>query len=82
MLPGDTSSVKPSGIRLGTQELTRLGMEKGEMEEVARLIYRVVVKKEDPEVVKKDVWELKKEFTKVRYCLNEGEEAYQYHELV
>ncbi|WP_019177251.1 serine hydroxymethyltransferase [Methanomassiliicoccus luminyensis] len=82
MLPGDTSAVKPSGIRLGTQELTRLGMEKGEMEEVARLIYRVVVKKEDPQVVKKDAWELKKEFTKVRYCLNEGEEAYRYKELV
>lgn len=82
MLPGDTSAVKPSGIRLGTQELTRLGMEKGEMEEVARLIYRVVVKKEDPEAVRKDVWELKKEFTKVRYCLNEGEEAYKYKELV
>lgn len=82
MLPGDTSSIRPSGIRVGTQELTRLGMEKGEMEEVARLIYRVVVKKEDPEVVKKDVWELKREYTKVRYCINDGEEAYKYHELV
>jgi glycine hydroxymethyltransferase len=82
MLPGDTSAVKPSGIRLGTQELTRLGMEKGEMEEVARLIYRVVVKKESPDKVKKDVWELKKDFTKVRFCLNEGAEAYKYHDLV
>jgi glycine hydroxymethyltransferase len=82
MLPGDTSAVRPSGIRLGTQELTRLGMEKGEMEEVARLIYRVVVKKENPESVKKDVWELKKDFTKVQYCLNEGTEAYEYHDLV
>lgn len=81
MLPGDTSSVKPSGIRLGTQELTRVGMEESEMEEVARLIYRVVMKKEDPEKVKKDVWELKKDFTKIRYCLNEGEEAYSFHDL-
>jgi glycine hydroxymethyltransferase len=82
MLPGDESAVKPSGIRLGTQELTRLGMEKGEMEEVARLIYRVVVKKEKAETVKKDVLELKKDYNKVRFCLNEGEEAYKYHELV
>jgi glycine hydroxymethyltransferase len=82
MLPGDTSSVKPSGLRLGTQELTRLGMEKGEMEEVARLIYRVIVKKESPETVKKDVWELKKDFTKVQYCLNEGTEAYKFYDLV
>jgi len=82
MLPGDTSAVRPSGIRLGTQELTRLGMDKGDMEEVARLIYRVVVKKEDPDAVKKDVWELKKDHTKVHYCLNEGTEAYKYKKLV
>ncbi len=75
MLPGDESSVRPSGIRLGTQELTRLGMEKGEMEEVARLTYRVVIKKENPDIVKKDVIELKKEFTKVQYCINAGTEA-------
>jgi len=52
------------------------------MKEVAALIHRVVVKKESPEVVKKDVMALKRNFTKVRYCLNEGEEAYAYHKLV
>jgi glycine hydroxymethyltransferase len=82
MLPGDTSSVKPSGIRLGTQEMTRLGMRESEMKEVAQLIYRVVVKKENPEHVKNDVKALKKNFTKIRYCLNEGEEAYKFHDLV
>ncbi len=82
MLPGDESAVRPSGIRLGTQELTRLGMKQGEMEEVARLIWRVVSKKEKPEEVKKDVIELKKEFTKVQYCIGEGTEAYDYHELL
>jgi glycine hydroxymethyltransferase len=82
MLPGDKSSVKPSGIRLGAQELTRVGMREGEMKEVASLIHRVVVKKENPEVVKKDVIALKRSFTKVRYCLHEGEEAYAYHKLV
>ncbi|HOO03815.1 MAG TPA: serine hydroxymethyltransferase, partial [Methanomassiliicoccales archaeon] len=82
MLPGDRSSVKPSGIRLGSQELTRVGMREGEMKEVASLIHRVVVKKEAPEAVKKDVIALKRSFTKVRYCLHEGEEAYAYHKLV
>ena len=38
MLPGDTSAVKPSGIRLGTPEMTRLGMGKDAMDEVADLI--------------------------------------------
>ena len=48
MLPGDKSAVKPSGIRLGAQELTRVGMKESEMKEVASLIHRVVVKKEIP----------------------------------
>jgi glycine hydroxymethyltransferase len=82
MLPGDTSAIKPSGIRLGVQELTRVGMRESEMKEVARLIHRVVVKKENPEHVKHDVKGLKKHFTKVRYCIGEGEEAYKYHDLL
>jgi len=82
MIPGDKSAMNPSGIRLGSQELTRVGMKESEMKEVATLIHRVVVKKESPEVVKKDVMALKRNFTKVRYCLNEGEEAYAYHKLV
>ena len=39
MLPGDTSAVNPSGIRLGTPEMTRIGMGVSEMREVADLIY-------------------------------------------
>jgi len=82
MLPRDTSSVNPSGLRLGSQEMTRLGMKESEMKEVAQLIARVVKNKEDPAKVKEDVKELKKNFTTVHYCFNEGEPAYKYHELV
>jgi glycine hydroxymethyltransferase len=57
-------------------------MKESEMKEIAKLIHRVVVKKEKPEIVKNDVKALKKNFTKIRYCLNEGEEAYKFHELV
>ncbi|MFW5914154.1 MAG: serine hydroxymethyltransferase [Thermoplasmatota archaeon] len=81
MLPGDESAVRPSGIRLGTQELTRVGMREGEMKEVASLIHRVVSKKEDPRSVREDVRELKREFTQVRYCYCENCEAYEYHEF-
>ena len=82
MLPSDTSSVKPSGLRLGTQELTRVGMKESEMKEVASLIARIVKKKEDPKKVKEDVKALKKNFTSIKYCFNEGEPAYKYHKLV
>jgi glycine hydroxymethyltransferase len=62
--------------------MTRLGMKESEMKEVAQLIARVVKNKEDPAKVKEDVKELKKNFTTVHYCFNEGEPAYKYHELV
>ncbi|MEM2943620.1 MAG: serine hydroxymethyltransferase [Methanomassiliicoccales archaeon] len=82
LLPRDESPSKPSGIRLGTQELTRVGMKEAEMKEIARLIWKVVVKEAKPEVVKSDVIELKKQFTKVHYCFGEDHEAYAYRELI
>ncbi len=82
MLPGDESSIRPSGIRIGTQEMTRIGMKESEMKEVARLIHKVAVKKEKPEDVKLEVKELKKHFTTVQYCYGAGAPAYKYHELI
>lgn len=82
MLPTDTSSVNPSGLRLGSQEMTRLGMKEEQMDIVAELITRVVVNGEDPAVVKKDVKALKDNFNTVHYCFNEGVPAYGYRKLV
>lgn len=67
----------PSGIRLGTQEVTRLGMGKGEMKEIARLIARVV-KGEEPERVREEVRELRRPFQRVLYCFESQTEAYAY----
>lgn len=78
LLPWDSNPVKPCGVRIGSQELTRLGMKEKEMGVVAELIARVVVKGETPEKVKQDVAEFKRGFTKVHYCFFEGEEAYDY----
>ena len=78
LLPWDSDPVRPCGIRIGSQELTRLGMKEKEMAEVAELIARVVVKGQAPEKVKPDVIDLKRQFTKVHYCFFEGEEAYDY----
>ncbi len=82
MLPRDTSAVRPSGLRLGSQEMTRLGMKESEMKQVAEFIARVVVKKEDPAKVKEDVKAFKKQFATIQYCFNAGEPAYGYHKLV
>ncbi len=82
MLPRDTKPKSPSGIRLGSQELTRIGMKEGQMSEVAELIKRVVVDKEATEKVKQDVIQLKKDFNKIHYCFHEGHSAYKRYRLV
>ncbi len=71
MLPGDTKAMTPSGLRLGVQELTRVGMGTLEMQEVAKLYARVLLNLEDPKVVKKDVAQLKSNFQTIRYCFND-----------
>ena len=73
MLPGDTKAMTPSGLRLGVQELTRVGMGNTQMEEVAKLYARVLLKGDDPASVKADVAALKGEFQTIRYCFNEDE---------
>lgn len=72
-----TGKDDPSGIRLGTQELTRLGMKEPEMKEVARLIKRVAIDREEPEKVKKDVIHLKSQYQTVQYCFD-GDGAYEF----
>src|SRR2546425_603744 len=64
----DTAWVKPGGGRVGTRGSTRLGMREAQMAEVAALMARVAIKKEDPVRVAKDVAELRKEFNTVHYC--------------
>ena len=73
MLPGDTKAMTPSRLRLGVQELTRVGMGRLEMEEVARLYARVLIHNEEPSKVKNDVKELKSNFQVIRYCFNDEE---------
>jgi len=82
LMPWDNidSSIDPSGIRIGTQELTRLGMKEKDMEAVAELIKRAVIDVDDKESVKKDIVELKKDFDKVMYSFDKGK-AYSYKEF-
>ncbi|MGM0509673.1 MAG: serine hydroxymethyltransferase, partial [Thermoplasmatota archaeon] len=79
LLPWDDvdSAQEPSGIRLGAQELTRLGMKESEMDEVAEFIKRIVMDKEDPKKVKEDVTEFRKNFQEIHYCFDEGMQAHE-----
>ena len=72
MLPGDTKALTPSGLRLGVQELTRVGMGVDQMKDVASLYARVLLKGEEPASVKADVRSLKSEHQTVHYCFEPG----------
>jgi glycine hydroxymethyltransferase len=82
LLPGDIQAgrhyTNPGGIRIGTSEITRIGVKKSEMGEVAELIKRIVIDKEDPSRVKQAVKEFRTEFQKVHYCFPTAKSAYEY----
>ncbi|RLG00081.1 MAG: serine hydroxymethyltransferase, partial [Candidatus Wolframiiraptor sp.] len=69
ILPWDSPSDvhNPSGIRIGVQEVTRLGMKEGEMEVIADFIYKLIKLERDVRELKKKVIEFKKDFVKVHY---------------
>jgi glycine hydroxymethyltransferase len=69
---------KPGGLRLGTSEVTRLGMGGSEMDEIAELIKRIVVDKDSPRSVAEEVAELRAGFQKVHYCFDSTRNAYDY----
>ena len=75
MLPGDTKAMTPSGLRLGVQELTRVGMGTDEMVDVARFYARVLLNGEDPKSVKNDVRDFKSNYQVIRYCFNEEDSS-------
>jgi glycine hydroxymethyltransferase len=68
----------PGGIRCGVSEVTRLGMKESEMEEIADLMTRIVVKGEDSHKVAGDVSEFRKDYQKVRYAFETSKDAYTY----
>ena len=73
-IPGDLQAgrhyTNPGGIRLGVAELTRLGMGKSEMKEVAEIVHVALGGTKKREVVNR-VKELRKGFQKVRYSFRD-----------
>lgn len=84
MLPWDRdrSPQDPSGVRVGVQECTRIGMKEPQMAEVAALMARAALRGDPPERVRADASALKQGFTSVSYCFHSPFDAYKYHELI
>ena len=87
LIPGDIKAKRnyfhPGGIRLGVSEITRLGMKKSEMAEIAVLIRKVVIDKKDPKKVLAQVRRIRKDYQKTRFCFPDGSRrgAYEYIKL-
>jgi glycine hydroxymethyltransferase len=56
-----------NGIRIGTQEVTRFGMKEDEMQEIARLIARVLLKTSEPEAIRAEVIHFRKTYQRLHF---------------
>jgi len=72
----------PSGLRLGVQEMTRYGMGRDEMEEIARFFREVLIEKKDPKEVAKRVTSFRSNFLEVKYALSEKDLGVTAHTLL
>ncbi len=62
----------PSGLRLGTTEVTRLGMQETEMEIIADFMARLLVEQVAPEDVVDDVIAFRQLYQTLYYCFDHG----------
>ncbi len=62
----------PGGLRIGTTEITRLGMKEQEMETIADFMARILVEQKSPEEVVDDVVAFREPYQTVYYCFDHG----------
>jgi glycine hydroxymethyltransferase len=67
----DANIIVDKGTRIGTCEVTRRGMKQQEMEKIAELIARLLVKRDTPEKIKREASKLRSEFQSLEYCFKE-----------
>lgn len=77
-LPIDKTEEDCSGVRLGTQEITRLGMVEDDMAKIAGFVKRTVIDREDPMAIRADVRSMMAGFREVNFAFETGDAAYKY----
>jgi glycine hydroxymethyltransferase len=79
LIPGDRPADwdRPGGLRMGTIELTRLGMGEAEMERVADFITRILVENADPRQTGREVVEFREAYQTLYYCFENDLPPYQ-----
>lgn len=83
LLPWDSTerAQNPSGIRVGSQELTRIGMGESEMIEIADIFKDIIIDGKDPAIVSGRVRELRENFTTIQYCYHDNVEAHRFFDM-
>ena len=85
LVPGDLKAKRhymhPGGIRLGSSEVTRLGMKESDMQQIASLIKNVVIDNKDANEIASQVLDFRKNFQKTQYCFDNKLGAYEYVKL-
>jgi glycine hydroxymethyltransferase len=74
LLPNDQPADwdRPSGLRMGTIEVTRLGMGPGEMTQIAEFIARILLRGDASEKVAPEVTEFRRPFQTLYYSFEAG----------
>nr|MDO8114806.1 serine hydroxymethyltransferase [Candidatus Sigynarchaeota archaeon] len=82
LLPWDAKEKReytnPGGLRLGTSEVTRLGMKESDMKVIADFFKKIIIDKKDPKTIAPDVAEFAKNFQTVKFCFEETK-AFQWY---
>jgi glycine hydroxymethyltransferase len=85
MIPTDIKAGRhfdhPGGLRFGVQELTRLGMGRDQMDRVAELIAKIVIRGEEPSKVADEVKSLRHGYQRISYAFDTAKDAYEYISL-
>ena len=85
LIPGDLKAkrnyMSPGGIRLGTSEITRLGMKESEMQQIASLVKQIIIDKKDPKEITSQIIDFRKNYQKTEYCFDNKLGAYEYVKL-
>lgn len=68
----------PGGIRLGVQEVVRLGMGPSEMDYIAELFKKVLINNKPPSEVRKEIMEFRRDYQDIHYTFPTKIKAYEY----
>jgi glycine hydroxymethyltransferase len=63
---------RPGGLRMGTIEVTRLGMGEADMDTIANFIARVLIERATPETVREEVIAFREPYQTLYYCFENG----------